>query len=227
MTSKSGEVEEIKPEANRAAKVIGYAMANPRKFYNPADVEEAHERLGASCGPCSLAAFIGRNVMGTMEFFPEFPGYTNGTTMLKALELAKLSERMVVKSGQWPENGLCWIGFKGSWSVMPFHVKIKYSHWLAVRTIPGDGRWVWDVNARAWQSLESWEAVTLPLLLSRYKKATGGYEVFRGIEVETWHPRMIRCPNCGEEMFASESLCAGCRPPENLGELRDSGEDDV
>jgi hypothetical protein len=33
------------------------------------------------------------------------------------------------------------------------------------------------------------------------------------------------CPNCGESMSASESLCCTCRPPENLAELRDKESD--
>jgi hypothetical protein len=173
-------------EATMKSEAVSQAVAmleTRAMFYRPPDIEEAQAEWKASCGPCALAAIMRRPVMAVEQFFPEFPGYTNGKTMLRALELAGLSSTMEIKGAAWPEHGLCWIGFKGPWSVMGFHIRIKYSHWVAVRTIAGSTV-VWDVNVNAWAHKSVWERAVLPQLLERYKKATGEYEVFRGIEVK-------------------------------------------
>lgn len=186
MTIKGEQLAAMKPETKAALEAVGQAVSaasHGQIFYCPPDIEAAMADWKASCGPASLAALLGRPVMAVKEFFPEFPGYTNGTTMLRALELAGLSAGMKIQTGGWPKRGLCWLGFKGPWSVMPFHIKIKYSHWVAVKTI-ADNTIVYDVNENAWLPLPVWERHVLPQLLGRYKKAQGGYEVFRGIEVE-------------------------------------------
>lgn len=42
-------------------------------LYAPRDIEKAHQLFGATCGPCSLAAAVRRDVCEIREAFPTFP----------------------------------------------------------------------------------------------------------------------------------------------------------
>lgn len=42
-------------------------------LYAPRDTAKAHDLFGATCGPCSLAAALRREVCEVREAFPTFP----------------------------------------------------------------------------------------------------------------------------------------------------------
>lgn len=60
------------------------------QLYAPSDVEVAFTLFDATCGPCSLAALLRREVVEIRDFFPSFPErrFTNLPMMTRAIDSA-------------------------------------------------------------------------------------------------------------------------------------------
>jgi hypothetical protein len=142
----------------------------------PTDVDEAHRRYGATCGPIALAALVERNVAEVMKWFPHFPErcYTNGNHMQAAMDDAGLKFFWV--NDQWPgdtrRRGVAWIQLEGSWlnPGVPMGAALSRTHWVAYR-----GLFVYDPNVGHWQHREVWEQGALLEWIGRTKGATGVY----------------------------------------------------
>lgn len=160
-------------------------------LYNPPDVDKSHAAWKANCGPCALAAILGRPVADVRPFFPRYPKYpwTNPTHMRAALDAAGVRHR----SGNTiaTTNGLWFVQLDGPWCSpeVPVTVAYRHTHWVAVRMV-SDGtdsgesdEWVYDANAREWEPLSWWKAEVIPHVLAHVKRATGWW-VRTGIELE-------------------------------------------
>ena len=157
------------------------------------DVERAP---WATCGPCSLAALLGRSLESLRSCFPqqtEARAVVYARDMRRALDaagligkwrltatakgrvvLAATMDSVEVIPRQAPGHGLAIIQFCGSWSKMrEFHpAQLQRSHWIAVRG-PLDDPYVWDVNALRWLPEKQWCREIMPALVESYgKRAT-------------------------------------------------------
>jgi hypothetical protein len=160
--------------------------------YNPPDVDAAHAAWKANCGPCALAALLGRPVMAVRDLFPAYPRrpWCNPTQMKAALGAAGARWRLTSLKFYWPVTGLAFVQFDGPWCSpeVPVAVAYRHTHWVAVRSrnAPGMGTTlppaVYDANAGAWLTRPEWEAEILPLLLAHVEGSTGWW-VRTGIEV--------------------------------------------
>lgn len=166
----------------------------------------------ASCGPCALAAVLGRPLASIRDAFPaqrEGRTWTNAAHMLAAVRAvsdfgAAWNAPTVGHHAPWPRRGVVLIQFNGSWDAMPIGhpAQLQRSHWIATigKGEPVGAQWaredlVWDVNQVGcsalaavgwWTTRAEWERVEVPLLAEDFgKKATGKWWPRASIEVET------------------------------------------
>lgn len=152
-------------------------------LYCPPDVDEAHALFKLNCGPCALAALVGRPVLELRDLFPQYPArpWSNPSGMRAALALLGVGYRVVSTPADLVA-GLNFIQFKGPWldPGVPVGAAYKRTHWIAA----GPGRLVYDVNAGEWLSRAEWVADVVPHLLAATTGATG-WCVRTGIEVRS------------------------------------------
>ena len=149
-------------------------------LYRPTDVDAAYEAWGADCGPCALAALLGREVEAVRTLLDEgFPKrrYMNPTHMLEALDRAGVRYE---HTGGFPSRGLAFIQWEGPWTAPGAKVAWAYrhTHWIAV-----DGDQFYDVNADQWVPRADWERHMPELIREGVKGATGGWYVRRGFVI--------------------------------------------
>src|SRR6478735_9286013 len=116
-------------------------------LYAPRDIGKAHQLFGATCGPCSLAAAVRRDVCELREAFPTFPEkqFTNLPMMVQAIRSLGLQGRRTMK---WPKHGLALVS-----GPERYHSR----HWLAVHH-----DFVYEVSLETWLPLLVWERDFLP-----------------------------------------------------------------
>jgi len=153
-------------------------------LYVPTDVDEAHEAWGANCGPCALAAMLGRQVNAVRELFEPWPGYTNPTLIKRAVERA--GRRWVLSWEKAVQAGLGFIQFQGPWEKGGPRAEYRHTHWVALARRPwcggGPVLMVYDAaagEAGGWVQIGAFSGLVMPLYLERMPKATG------------WHFRLI------------------------------------
>ncbi len=153
-------------------------------LYTPSDVDAAYERWGANCGPCALAAILGREVeavRSSMDANWETRRYTNLTHMVEALRRANVHPMRTRLVSGWPMAGLVFLQWKGWWTDpgKPIAVAYRHTHWIAVT-----GAMIYDVNADAsWVARDLWEKAMPVLMREEVKGCTGEWFVRKGIEV--------------------------------------------
>lgn len=158
-------------------------------LHTPPDAHEAHRQWGANCGPCAIAALLGKSLA---EVRPHLDGfsrrrYMNPTHVRAALE--SLGQRVTrTRKGAyparegccWPQRGLAFIQFSGEWDRAPVAVQYKHTHWIATVRIDNH-RQVYDVSAEGWLSFSGWLDGVLPYLCNDHR-ATDWW-VRSGLEV--------------------------------------------
>lgn len=154
-------------------------------FYEPPDVDEAHEAWGANCGPCALAAILRRTVESVHPLFADFARrkYVNPTHMKAALDMAGARWQPTpgahLNGDTLAAHGLSFIQFDGPWCQpgAPVTVAYRQTHWVASAS-----GWVYDANGGGWLTRAGWEEDVMPFLLEHVPKSTGWW-VRTGIEV--------------------------------------------
>lgn len=160
-------------------------MNPPIDLYCPPDVDESHAVWGANCGPCALAAILGRSVMSVRPLFADFARhrYVNPTHMKAALDAAGVrwcsTPSAYLNGNTLATNGLSFIQLDGPWCQpgVPVTVAYRATHWVG--SVAGG---VYDANAREWLSRAEWEEDVMSLVVEEHPKATGWW-VRSGIEV--------------------------------------------
>lgn len=151
------------------------------RLYVPPDIDASSEAWGANCGPCSLAALLGKPVSEVRALFVDFDRkrYVNPTQMKAALALA--TAKFTAIGPRWPGRGLVFVQFRGSWDSQSVFVQYRHTHWITV-----NGPAVFDVNAGHWVSRSDWEDPengVAAWIASNTPGATGPWFVRSGIEV--------------------------------------------
>lgn len=156
-----------------------------------ADADRASDEWGANCGPGALAAIMDmtldeiKPVMFAVGF--EARRYTNPSMMNAALRMIGRPWRKIGAS--WPDYGLVRVQWEGPWTQpgAPMAARYRYTHWVGSfqgRSACG----VFDINCMnngtGWCSLDDWSRVIAPFLAANHPRATGGWRVTHGIEVE-------------------------------------------
>lgn len=120
----------------------------------PVDTESAYEQWGANCGPCALAAALGRSVNSIRHMLPNFPtkGFVNSPDMKAALLTYGVGFR-ATWGGAWPARGLVLIQWGGH-ERKPPRAQFLHTHWIAV-----EGDLVFDVNADQLYPRATWDKV--------------------------------------------------------------------
>lgn len=173
---------------------------------------EAEAAPWAACGPCSLAALLGRSLADVRPAFPvqtETKRWVNLTMMDRALaalglphSATPLTPNLDRPAKTLPILGLALIQLCGSWDRLPVNHpgQLFRTHWIAVAPAGypvGGGLWTkspgaFEVNLlgaeglepqHGWTSLEAWKAAGPKLLASQIRGATGAWWVRAGIEV--------------------------------------------
>ena len=161
-----------------------------------AEAEAAHAKWGANCGPAALAAIMGLTLDQVRPHMGDFEskGYTNPTLMFAALDSIGRRWRRArcvdTPFGmRWPDYGLVRVQWEGPWTApgVPLRARYRFTHWVAAAR-EGAGVAVFDVNASGngsgWCSVEDWESVVVPWILSEcVPRATGGWHMTHVIEV--------------------------------------------
>lgn len=168
-------------------------MRLPR--FTLAELEAANNAWGCNCGPGALAAICGLTLDEVRSHLgPNWPGYTNPTTMVAALRSTgvRWSSFQVARESRtsWPLWGLCRIQWEGPWTLpgVPMRARYRYTHWVGAATDQQRGVGVFDVNVLAngsgWCSLADWSAHVAPELAKGHgRRATGGWYITHAIEV--------------------------------------------
>jgi hypothetical protein len=155
------------------------------------DADRAHDDWGANCGPGALAAIMDmtldevKPIMLAVGF--EGRRYTNPAMMNAALRIVGRPWRKI--GANWPDYGLVRVQWEGPWTQpgVPMAARYRYTHWIG-HMQGRSSRGVFDINCMnngtGWCALADWERVIAPLLSANYRRATGGWHVTHGIEVE-------------------------------------------
>lgn len=150
-------------------------------LYVPTDINEAHDAWRANCGPCAVAALLGREVNAVRELFEPWPGYTNPTLIKAALKRAGKT-CVPTLADALRTNGLGMIQWEGPWEAGGARAAYRHTHWVGlawrfvepVRT--GPVLFVYDaaIGARGgWLPLDFFSRRIIPLYLEDQPKATG------------------------------------------------------
>lgn len=142
-------------------------------LYVPTDVDEAYGAWRANCGPCAVAALLGREVNAVRELFEPWPGFTNPTLIRRAVERA--GRRIATSTEKTVQSGLGFVQFEGPWEAGGARAAYRHTHWVALAR----GRetlMVYDAAAGedgGWVQVGLFSALIIPLYLESEPKATG------------------------------------------------------
>ncbi len=163
-------------------------------LYAPRDISEAHQLFGATCGPCSLAAAVRRDVCDLRDAFPTFPEkqFTNLPMMVQAIRSLGLEGRRTMA---WPKHGL---------ALVSGPVRYHSRHWLAVHQ-----NFVYEVSLETWLPRLVWERDFLPELAIAHDSRPDEWRLEAGIELrDAGHPEFLLfdlCGDAGNECFPDGS----------------------
>lgn len=119
----------------------------------PTDIRQSAKIFGANCGPVSVAALFGTQVIEVMKFFPEFPSrdYATSADMRYALDCCGAKRQ--VAGPTLPSDGIALIQLLGPWTKpgSPVRNQLRYTHWVACRL-----GYVFDINIGDWLEEEEW-----------------------------------------------------------------------
>lgn len=156
-----------------AEEIAAYEGQHRRRaeLYVPPDLEEAADAWGANCGPGALAALFSRPLAQVKDLLPGWPGYTNPTHMLRALDSANwyYDDRLEDFQGR----GLAFVQWVGPWD-QPGKQRwaYRYTHWIGFCQCGSGETAVYDVNnGCGWCWFDDWAREIAPLLFP--KRATG------------------------------------------------------
>lgn len=137
-------------------------------LYAPRDTAKAHDLFGATCGPCSLAAALRREVCEVREAFPTFPEkqFTNLPMMAQAIRLLGLGFR---RTAEWPLHGLALVC-----GPERYHSR----HWIAVHQ-----DFVYEVSLETWLPRIVWERDFLPQLAKAHGSHPDDWTLEAGLEI--------------------------------------------
>jgi len=121
----------------------------------PSDIGQSAFVFGANCGPVSVAALLGTQVIEVMKFFPEFPSrdYTTAADMRYALQCCGASHE--TWGDGLPPDGVALVQLHGPWTKpgSPVRNQLRYTHWVACRA-----GYVFDLNIGDWLEQSEWMA---------------------------------------------------------------------
>lgn len=141
----------------------------------PVDIDQANKEWGANCGPCALAAAIGKDLADVREALPGFSvrKYMNVTQMKDALKVLKVQHRFAAGYG----DGLLHIQW-GGFEILPTWVQYEHTHWIAVK---GDA--VFEVSAGEWVTFEEWKRVMPAAMKENVTGCNGKWSVRSRLEL--------------------------------------------
>lgn len=144
-------------------------------LYVPPDADHAHAQWKANCGPCALAAVLGRPLAALRPLFPDYPRrpWTNPTHMRAALDRAGAGYRTATASDtNWSGTLLLFVQWVGPWSApgVPVAAAYRNTHWIGTKAGA-----VYDVNAGDWMTPEEWRTDFVLHILRHVPNATGWY----------------------------------------------------
>jgi hypothetical protein len=146
----------------------------------PSDINLSFQLFNINCGPASLAALVGCNVLDIISLFPQYPEkpWTNRTQMKFAFEKARLTWQSI--PGVFPDVGICLIQFNGPWSKSTYRLaQLRHTHWIAVRN-----GFVFDINWEGWLPRQIWEELIVDDLV-KSRRHCGGWSVLTSYEFKT------------------------------------------
>jgi len=158
--------------------------------FSLADVEVAHDKWGANCGPAALAAVCGLTLDQVRSHLNGFTakGYTNPTMMFRALDSLGVAWQRRSDS-RWPDHGLARIQWEGPWTApgVPIRARYRHTHWVGSWHSSRNGVGIFDVNAMnsgGRIALRDWERITVPWILQEcVPRASGTWHITHAIEV--------------------------------------------
>lgn len=138
------------------------------QLYAPRDIAEAYELFGATCGPCSLAAALRRDVREVRDAFPSFPvkQFTNLPMMVQAIKIMGLDGH---RTAEWPQHGL---------ALVCGPEKYHSRHWVAVHK-----DFVYEVSLDTWLPRIVWERDFIPELAKAHDSMPEQWALEAGIEI--------------------------------------------
>lgn len=163
----------------------------PLLIFDEAEIEEAADSWGFSCGPAALCALLSRSPDGIRGHLGDFKGYMNPSMMYAALRALEaqwcLSERHGDHGMEFPRFGIIRIQWGGPWlqPKVPIPARYKRTHWAAVCAVPGSAMRVFDVNSARceWMKFREWKSELIPSLIEQVPKADGTWTITHAIEV--------------------------------------------
>lgn len=162
-------------------------------LWAPPDVEAAHGAWGANCGPCALAALLGRAVDFVRGAFPWFPSRP-WTTASQAVQAVTNLGHGAALHTDWqgiahigppvalPPAALLQIQWTGPWTAPGASPRWAYTQTHFVASLHG-GAAIYDVNLGAWTRAEHWMKIVAPVLVRDVPRADGGWWIRSVVEV--------------------------------------------
>lgn len=155
-----------------------------------ADSVKAYESWGANCGPNAIAAMCGMTLDQVRPHLGDFESkrYTNPTLMWEALHSIGAGHYLN-RPPQFPRYGLARIQWHGPWmnEGVPIAARYRQTHWVGSCKMTNGRTGIYDVNCMnnglGWVSLEDWEQVIVPAIVSNTPRADGKWSVTHGVEI--------------------------------------------
>lgn len=153
------------------------------------EADKAYEVWGCNCGPGAIAAIMGMSLDEVRPLMGDFEakGYTNPTLMWQILDRIGRPWRKVGR--KWPAHGLARLQWEGPWTEPEANPRWAYrqTHWVASVIHSNRGHGIFDINmtnnGTGWGARELWEAEIVPLLTASIPRASGGWHITHGVEI--------------------------------------------
>jgi hypothetical protein len=138
------------------------------QYYAPSDAAEANRLFGATCGPCSLAALLKRDVASVRHYFPTLPDvqFTNLPMMARALRTAGVGWKRI---SEWPRQGLV---------LLCGPERYHSRHWIAVHD-----DFLYEVSLDTWLPEAVWRRDFLPALALEFDSSAEEWDLEAAFEV--------------------------------------------
>lgn len=153
------------------------------EFFVPPDISDAHDRWGANCGPCAIAAAFGLSLAAVEVAVSKqgrYPGYMGIPDIRRACKALGRSFSKTASTpgpiGYWPPTGthIAMINIDGPWR-RHHRIQAMHRHIVAARYDQNSATVrVYDANAEFWIPARAWiDLVMTPLATDHDIASTG------------------------------------------------------
>ena len=161
----------------------------PKVYFDANQAQEAHDTLGANCGPGAIAGMClttpEKAVAAIGQGFLD-KGYTTENMLRRGLQ--NLNVRYYRVKPCLPGYGICRVNWRGPWSTSKNPIDaLRHSHWIGAMTKGLPQAMIFDINAISvggWIPFIEWKNSLVPWLLKESEpEANGEWYIHETLEL--------------------------------------------